>query len=106
MSTRPLTLIAELRAKPGSEAQLGERLLQLVEPSRTEAGCINYDVHQSDDDPAHWVVYENWRSEADLDAHLKTPYLVQFAQACTALLREPMVLRKMSMRSAQIAPQR
>ena len=71
----PLTLVVFSRAKPGKEEELGERLLALVEPSRAEEGCISYDMHQSKDDPAVWMAYENWRSEDDLALHFEQPYL-------------------------------
>lgn len=41
-----LTNIAFIHAKPGSWEALGRRLA-LVEPSRQEPGCINYDLHRS-----------------------------------------------------------
>jgi quinol monooxygenase YgiN len=40
---------------------LAEALAALVETTRLEAGCLNYDLHWSVDD-AVWFVYENWRS--------------------------------------------
>ena len=76
MSTN-LTLVAFLRARTGQSEELGRRLNALVEPTRTEAGCINYDLHRSNEDEAVWMLYENWRSAADLDAHFEMPYLEQ-----------------------------
>lgn len=46
-----VTNIAFIRAKAGRSDALGQRLLALVETSRREAGCINYDLHRSDPDP-------------------------------------------------------
>lgn len=101
-----LTLIAQLHAKPGHEEELGRRLLQLVEPSRKEAGCINYDVHRSNDEPALWMMYENWRSKADLDAHFEQPYLVEFVKDCADLLAKDMDVKLLSMHSPHVAPKR
>lgn len=42
---RELTLVAFLRAKPRQSEELSRRLNALVEPTRAEAGCINYDLH-------------------------------------------------------------
>jgi quinol monooxygenase YgiN len=70
-----ITLIATFQAKPGRSEDLGKRLATLVEPTRAEAGCLNYDLHRSTEDPAVWMFYENWRSKADLDAHIQQPYL-------------------------------
>ncbi len=75
-----ITLIATVKAKPGTSEGLGERLAALVEPTRAEAGCINYDLHRSTEDADVWMFYENWRSKFDLDAHIQTPYLQAFIE--------------------------
>ncbi len=72
------TLVAYVKAKPGKEAKLKETLLGLVGPTLKEAGCIDYHLHVSDDDPRMFMFYENWRTRQDLDDHLKKPHLVAF----------------------------
>lgn len=94
-----LTLVVYSRAKPGMEEELGKRLLTLVEPSRAEEGCISYDIHQSNDDPAVWMAYENWRSEDDLALHFTMPYLRAFADRKDEVLAEPLDIRKFSLKS-------
>ena len=39
---RKLTVIAHIHAKAGQEAKVQEALLNLIAPTRAEAGCINY----------------------------------------------------------------
>jgi len=73
--SEPVTIIAHFRAKAGQESRLRQELQRLLAPTRTEAGCISYDLHQSQSDPALFVFYENWASQAALDAHFQTPYL-------------------------------
>jgi quinol monooxygenase YgiN len=85
-STPQLTVIAFLRARAGQEEELGRRLKALVAPTRQEAGCLNYDLHRSNTDPAVWGLYENWRCREDLDAHFKTDGLVQLVQDVPTLL--------------------
>jgi quinol monooxygenase YgiN len=75
MSTPPITVTARLKAKPGLERQLAQELLALVPLSRADAGCLSYDLHQSLDDPACFLFYENWQSRPLLDAHLQTPHV-------------------------------
>lgn len=71
----PLTIIARFRAKPGRESRAREALCALLAPTRSEAGCINYDLHQSLEDPALFVFYENWASAAHLEKHSQSPHL-------------------------------
>lgn len=73
-----LTVVAEMKAKVGKEAELKKELLGLLAPTRKEEGCINYDMHQSNEDPGFFVFYENWTSKEHLDKHLKTPHLEAF----------------------------
>jgi len=73
--SEPVTIIARFRAKAGQESRLRQELQRLLAPTRAEAGCINYDLHQSQSDPALFVFYENWASQAALDAHSQTPHL-------------------------------
>ncbi|MFC6633183.1 putative quinol monooxygenase [Microbulbifer taiwanensis] len=95
-----LTLVAFIRAKTGMEEELGRRLRALVAPTREEPGCIDYQLHRSNDDPALWMLYENWRSRRDLDLHFETPYLRDFLGSSKALLAEEMDSRFFSPVSA------
>jgi hypothetical protein len=53
--------LAFFRARRGQSEALGAALGALVEPTRLEAGCLNYDLHRSVNDANVWFVYENWR---------------------------------------------
>jgi quinol monooxygenase YgiN len=85
-----LTVVAEMVAKPGKEAELERQLLALIEPTRKEEGCVQYDLHRSTDEPGRFVFYENWKSRELLDRHLQSPHMQAFGRAAGALLQEPM----------------
>ena len=68
-------LTAIVKAKPGQEDAVKEALLSLVEPTRKEAGCLCYNLHQSKGDPTQFMFYEQWASQEALDAHVKTPHI-------------------------------
>jgi len=82
---KPLTVIAKLKAKKGCEEQLGGMLRSLIEPTRAEKGCINYDLHRSHEDPGLFIFYENWESRPLWEAHMKSPHLVEFGEKQGAL---------------------
>ncbi len=75
MNAKSLTVVAQIKAKPGKEAQVRQELLSLVAPSRKDAGCLNYDLHQGLDNPALFLFHENWSSKVYLDQHLQKPDL-------------------------------
>jgi len=76
MST--IAVVATATAKPGHEAELRAAFTKLLGPSRSDSGCIIYDLHQSTDDPNTFMMYEVWASKAELDAHLATSHLQEF----------------------------
>ena len=56
------TVIACFYARPEKRQELEKILQEFVVQTRQEPGCIDYHLHQSDDDPNVFVFYENWRS--------------------------------------------
>ncbi len=70
-----LTVVATMKAQPGKEQELRELLEGLIAPTRAEADCVTYALHQGSQDPSIFIFYENWTSQAALDAHLGTPHL-------------------------------
>lgn len=89
MGDSNLTVVARIKAKPGLEDRVREALMALVNPTRKEAGCINYDLHQSRGDKTLFLFYENWTSKKDLDDHLDMPYLRDFLGKADTLLAQP-----------------
>jgi quinol monooxygenase YgiN len=92
--SEPLTIIARVRAKAGQESRLRQELQRLLAPTRAEAGCISYDLHQSQSDPALFVFYENWASQAALDAHFQTPHLQAVLKLVPDLVDGPLDITK------------
>jgi quinol monooxygenase YgiN len=92
-----LTIVARIKAKPGLEARMKQDLLSLLTPTRTEPGCITFDLLQDTTDPTVFVLYENWKDQTALDNHFQQPYVKQVLQAYEETLAEPiavMALRK------------
>lgn len=89
MTWTHLTVVAEMLAKPGKEEELRRTLLALVEPTRKEDGCMQYDVHQSTDEPGRFFFYENWSSRGHLDRHLQSAHMTAFGKVAPALLADP-----------------
>ena len=85
-----LTVIAEFHAKPGKEEELGGLLKALIEPTRKEPGCVQYDLHIDNDKAGHFLFFENWTSMAHLQKHLGSPHLTAFQARSAALLEEPL----------------
>jgi quinol monooxygenase YgiN len=78
------------RRNPAREEQLKGELLQLIAPTRSEDGCINYDLHESLEHPGQFLFYANWTSKSKLDRHLETPHLKAFLSKTDELLAVPL----------------
>ena len=83
-----LTVIAYMRAAEGKIDELRDALQALVEPTSQEEGYVNYDLHESIEEPGLFFFYENWESGEHLDAHLSAPHLQQFVARMDDLLDE------------------
>ncbi len=70
-----LTVIAEIKARPGMEEKVRKALLALVPPTHAEEGCLDYDLHESLDEKGLFYFYENWTEDSALGRHLESSHL-------------------------------
>jgi quinol monooxygenase YgiN len=84
-----LTVVAHMKAKPGKEEDLQRAALGLIEPTRKEDGCVQYDLHVHTGEPGRFVFYENWASRQHLERHAASAHLKAFATAAADWLAEP-----------------
>jgi quinol monooxygenase YgiN len=94
---KKLSVVATIKAKQGNADEVRSELLKLIEPTRGEAGCINYDLHQLLDDPNCFVFYENWESKDHLDQHLASAHISVFLEKADKLLSEPIEIKLLEM---------
>ncbi len=71
----PIVLVAEFRARTATQDELAERLVEMVTLTRSEPGCIQYDLHRDQADPLRLVFVETWASTAALEAHNETAHV-------------------------------
>ena len=62
-------VVAQYRTREGREGEVLELLDRMAAATRKEPGNLRYRVHQGAEDPRTVVLYEEYRSEADLAAH-------------------------------------
>lgn len=76
-----LTIVAHVHARPDHVDRVKAELEKLVPITRAEAGCLQYDLHQDNENPAHFLFYENWESRALWQAHMNAPHLTAYMKA-------------------------
>ena len=89
MEPGPLTVVAVFRTRAANEMALRTALQAMILPTREEAGCMNYDLHQADNDPGSFFFHETWESADHHRAHLDTPHVRQLLALTADLLVEP-----------------
>src|SRR5436190_7530117 len=72
---KPFTLVIRLKVKEGSATKFEETFARAARATRAEKGCIAYDLNRDSDDAARYMVYERWKSLADLEAHLNSDHI-------------------------------
>ena len=90
MKNEKVTVLALVKAKEGMEETVREELLSLVNPTRSEPGCMNYDLHQATEEKTLFMFYENWKSMEDLEKHRETAHLKAFREKAAGLLAKPL----------------
>lgn len=83
-----LTIVANIKANEDKIELVKAELLKLIEITRAEEGCINYDLHQDNDNPAHFMFYENWESRELWQAHMGAPHLAAYMAATEGSVAE------------------
>jgi len=76
-----LTIVANIMAKPNQIEVVKTELRKLIDVTRAEEGCINYDLHQDNENPAHFMFYENWVSRELWQAHMSNKHFDDYSKA-------------------------
>jgi len=83
-----LTIVANIHANPDQIDRVQAELEKLVPITRGEQGCIQYDLHQDHENPAHFLFYERWESRELWQAHMKAPHLAAYMRATEGIVAE------------------
>ncbi|MEK6721590.1 MAG: putative quinol monooxygenase [Chloroflexota bacterium] len=89
MPSAPLVIVVIFRARPRQEEALGAELRALVEPTVREPGCLNYDLHISNEQSDLFFFHETWQSVEHHQAHRDTAHVQRFLAISPDLVVEP-----------------
>ena len=68
-------VMASIIFKPEHAAAAKKLLVELAAATRNEPGCIAYELYQRPDALHEFHTMEQWNSQGDVDAHMKTPHI-------------------------------
>ena len=83
-----LTIVANIKAKPDKIDLVKAELEKLIPITLAEAGCQQYDLHQDNDNSAHFLFYENWDSRELWQDHMNAPHLSAYQAATDGAIEE------------------
>ncbi len=89
----PLCIIARIVPAPGTEDRLEAAMKQLVEATREEEGCLQYDLHRTTQDPCLFVFVESWQSKALWEAHMKGEAIAAFNAEVPGMIESGEILQ-------------
>jgi quinol monooxygenase YgiN len=69
------SVVAEVHAKPGKEAELRAATLPLVALVRSDPKILVYFLQEDREARGHFIFYEIFASQADFEAHNAMPYV-------------------------------
>jgi len=76
-----LTIVANITAQSDKIELVKTELLKLIDITRNEEGCINYDLHQDNENSAHFMFYENWETRELWQIHMANQHLADYMTA-------------------------
>jgi len=94
MASETVRVVARITAQADKVQEVKSILLRLLQPTRAEEGCISYDLHQSETDPAEFVFLEEWVSGAAILAHMQKAHVQEALSKAAALLAAPPDIRR------------
>lgn len=91
MNMPTVTVLARVVAKREFLETVKAELIQLIPPTRKEEGCLEYTLHQDNQDPAVFIFYENWSSEACLARHMESAHFISYIRAIDGMIEDKAV---------------
>lgn len=82
-------VLARITALPTSVDATREILVDLVARSRSEPGCVAYDLFQQDGAAHVFQTVEAWRDGTAADAHMTSPHVAAAVAKVGGLLGAP-----------------
>lgn len=89
-----LIVAGEIEIDPDRREEAIDAAREMMEATRREAGCLAYTFSADLADPGRFRIFEEWESQAALDAHFATPHMAAFQGRVAGLGVRGMRIRK------------
>ena len=76
-----ICVIADIRIRSGSRDALLAAARPMIAATRSEPGCIRYELMQDIETPEHLSFVEEWETREALSAHFRTEHMAAWRAA-------------------------
>ena len=83
-----LTITGNVLVKDGHIDTVKAELEKLIPITEAEAGCIQYDLHQDNENPNYFMFYENWESRELWQQHMQNDHLKAYMAATDGMVEK------------------
>jgi len=79
MENTPLVLVAIVKAKAEKRTFVESEIMKLIPVTRKEEGCLNYTLHQDNNDPNVFILYEHWQNRELWQNHMQNDHMKHYS---------------------------
>lgn len=94
MASSTVVVVANVYCQTGRTENMLSILRKLTDTTRTESGCMQYELHQNLSDETHFTFIEQWTNEEALQLHFQTDHFKQASEDVKAILAKPIEILK------------
>ena len=85
-----IIVAAHVQVQPGKQKDFVQQAQPCIAETRKEQGNISYTLLANTEDDCKFTFFEEWETQASLDAHMKTAHFEQFGAALPSILAAPL----------------
>ena len=83
-----LTIVANIKSHPDKIDFVNSELEKLVPLTRAENGCVCYDLHRDNENPAHFMFYETWESHERWQDHFNSSHIQDYRAVTEGMIAD------------------
>jgi quinol monooxygenase YgiN len=87
-------IAGQIRIDPAKSEDGSGAARAMMEATRAEPGCISYTFSADLTEPGLFHLFEEWESQAALDAHFASPHMATFQQRIPTLGLKEMTVQR------------
>ena len=94
MTSSSIIVVAHVYCREDQVENILPILQKLTEATRTESGCVKYELHQDLSDQTHFTFIEEWKNEEALQLHFQMEHFKQAGEQVKPFCAKPVEILK------------